>query len=194
MTAADAIVHVRKARRHAVEMPEQEGSPAGVHKQGPRLVNNIREHLPLLVDYAALVYHEARNVRHLIRERAVELESWKYLVALPVNRNKAWEALQGIRSEAQKAETVRAALLPFEGRFKVTLEQLEVLYNNPAWHNAAYGGNAWKAITNLVRRLAVALEKGQLEEVSGLLAMLSQAQHNTGSVVAKLRQLDEALR
>ncbi len=157
-------------------------------------MNNVREHLPLLVDYAALVYHEARNVRHLIQERAVEPESWKYLVALPVNRNKAWEALQGIRSEAQKAETVRAALLPFERRFKVTLEQLQVLYDHPTWRNAANGGNAWKAITELVLRLAVALEKGQSDEVSGLLAMLSQAQHNTGSVVTKLCQLDAALR
>lgn len=144
--------------------------------------------------YAALVYHEARNVRHLIHERAVKPESWKYLVALPVNRNKAWGALQNIRSEAQKAKTVRAALLPFERRFKVTLEQLQVLYANPAWGNAACGGNPWKAIAKLVWCLAVALEKGRTDEVSGLLAMLSQAQHNTGSVVGKLRQLDEALR
>ena len=159
-----------------------------------RPVNNVREYLPLLIDYAALVYHEARNVRHLIQKRAVEPELWKYLVALPVNRNKAWEALQDVRSEAQKAETVRAALLPFERRFKVTLEQLQVLYDNPAWRNAAYGGNAWKAITELVRRLAVAIEKDQSDEVSGLLSMLSQARHNTGSVATKLRQLDATIR
>jgi hypothetical protein len=139
------------------------------------------------------VYHEARNVRHLIQEQTVTPEAWKYLVALPVNRYKAWEALQSIRSEAQKAETVRAALLPFERRFKVTLEQLHVLYDHPAWRNAAFGGNAWKAITKLVRCLAVALEKGQSDEVSGLLTMLAQAQHNTGAVGAKLHQLDEAL-
>jgi hypothetical protein len=157
-------------------------------------VNNVREHLPLLVDYTALVYHEARNVQHLLQERAVTPESWKYLVALPVNRYKAWEVLQSIRSEAHKAETVRAALLPFERRFKVTLEQLHVLYDHPAWRNAAFGGNAWKAITKLVLCLAVALEKGQADEVSELLAMLSQVQHNTGSVATKLRQLDEALR
>jgi hypothetical protein len=148
----------------------------------------------LLVDYVALVYHEARNVRYLIRVRAVEPEAWKYLVTLPVNRHKAWEALQGIRAEAHQAETVRAALLPFERRFKVTLEQLLVLYDNPAWRHAAYGGNAWKIIATLVWSLAAALEKDQLDEVSGVLTRLFQAQHNTGSVVAKLRQLDEALR
>jgi hypothetical protein len=157
-------------------------------------MNNIRAHLLLLVDYTALVYHEARNVRHLIQERAVTPELWKYLVALPVNRYKAWEALQSIRIEAQQAEAVRAALLPFERRFKVTLEQLHVLYDHPAWRNAAFGGNAWQAITKLVQCLAVALEKGQSDEVSELLAILSQAQHNTGSVATKLHQLDEALR
>jgi len=157
-------------------------------------VNIVREHLLLLVNYTALVYHEARNVRHLFQERAVTPESWKYLVALPVSRYKAWEALQNIRSEAQLAETVRAALLPFERRFKVNLAQLHMLYDNPAWRNAAIGGNAWKAITKLVQYLAVALEQGQSDEVSELLAMLSQAQHNTGSVTTKLRQLDAALR
>lgn len=157
-------------------------------------MNNVREHLLLLVDYTALVYHESRNVRHLVQEWAVTPESWKYLVALPVNRYKAWEALQSIRSEAQQAETVRAALLLFERRFKVTLEQFQVLYDHPAWRNAAFGGNAWKVITKLVQCLTVALEKGQSDGVSELLAMLSQAQHNTGSVATKLRQLDEALR
>jgi len=114
-------------------------------------MNNIREYLPLLVDYTALVYHEARNVRHLIQQQTIEPESWKYLVALPVNREKAWKEQQSICSEAQKAETVRATLLPFERRFKVTLDQLQVLYDHPAWRNAAYGGNAWKKITELVR-------------------------------------------
>jgi hypothetical protein len=157
-------------------------------------VNNVREYLPLLVDYVALVYHEARNVRHHIQKRAVEPSSWKYLVALPVNRNKAWEALQGIRSEAQKAKTMRAALLPFEQRCKITLEQLQVLYDNPEWRNETYWGNAWKAITELLGCLAVALEKGQSDEVSALLAMLSQAQHNTGLVVTRLCQLYAGLR
>jgi hypothetical protein len=157
-------------------------------------VNNVRGYFPLLVDYVTLVYHEARNVRYLIQVGAVEPESWKYLVALPVNKKKAWEAVQNTRSDAKRADTVHDALLPFERRFKVTLEQLEVLYDNPAWRNATYGGNAWKAITELVRRLATALEKTQSDEVNGLFVMLSHAQHNTGSVATKLRQLDEALR
>jgi len=95
-------------------------------------MNNLNEYLPLLVDYTTLVYHEARNVRHLIQVRVIEPEVWKYLVALPVNRNKAWEALQDTCREAQQAKSVQVALLQFERRFKVTLEQLQVLYDNPA--------------------------------------------------------------
>ncbi len=135
-----------------------------------------------------LVYHEARNVRHLIQAHAIEGEPWKYLVALPRNRNKAWDALQDIRSEACKAETVGVVVLLFERRFRVTLEQLEVLYAHPDWRNAPYGGNAWKAITKLVRGLAAALA-----EADRLLETLSRAQHNTGSIAEKLRDLDKAL-
>src|SRR5260370_8554728 len=65
-----------------------------------------------------LVYHAARNVRHLIREHAVEREPWKYLVALAQNRNEAWGTLQNIRSEACKAETAGVVVLPFERRFR----------------------------------------------------------------------------
>jgi hypothetical protein len=111
-----------------------------------------------------------------------------------VNRNKAWKEVQGVRSEARKAETVRAALAPFERRFKVTLEQLEVLFANPAWRKAACGGNAWKAITELVRGLATALEEGRPAAADGLLESLSRARHNTGAVTATLRGLDETLR
>lgn len=156
-------------------------------------MNNFREHLALLVDYTALIYHEARNVRHLIHAQAIAPDSWKYLVALPINRIKAWEEIQSIRSKAKKAQTVREVLLPFERRFKVTLEQLNELYDHPSWRSSAYGGNAWKRITELVLGLANALDKGDSEEVTRLLTLLSQANHNNGSVASKLRQLDEAI-
>ena len=156
-------------------------------------MGNLTEYLSLLIDYTTLVYLEARNVRHLIREQAVEPENWKYLVSLPTNRNKAWESLQDIRSKAQQAKTVRAALLPFEQRFKINLEQLQELYENPAWHNAPYGGNAWKDITRLVWSLSTSLEKENFEEANETLDRLSQARHNTGLLVDKLNQLDDGL-
>jgi len=209
-TASEAIARIRKARPHAVETPEQEAAlkdfatrrmergrtrtDAPNEDKRPGLRNDGRRHLSQLADYVTLVYHEARNVRHLIQAHAVEPEPWKYLVALPVNRNKAWEALQDLRSEACKADTVGVVLLPFERRLRVTLEELEVLYAHPAWRNATYGGNAWKTITQLVRGLAAALAKDQPAEALRLLETLSRARHNTGSIAAKLRNLDEALR
>jgi hypothetical protein len=152
-----------------------------------------KEYLTRLVDYTTLVYHEARNVRHLIKAEKVEPESWKYLVSLPTNRKQAWEALQDIRLKAQQANNVHAALLPFEQRFKVNLEQLQGLYENPAWHNAPYGGNAWKDITRLVWSLSTALEKENYEEGEEILERLSQARHNTGLLAEKLRQLNGSL-
>lgn len=157
-------------------------------------MNNKRKRLSLLVDYTALVYHEARYVRKLGKKHIGEHEQWKPLVALPVNKNDAWKALHGIRTEAKKAETVRSALLPFKMRFQVDLEELQSLFCHPAWLKfEGYGGNAWKKITELVQRLSVALEEGQSEEADGILAMLAEAKHNTGSVAEKLRWLDEAL-
>lgn len=88
-------------------------------------MNNMREYLSLLVDYTTLVYHEARNVRHLIKIKVFQLEPWWYLTVLPHDKYTAWKALQEIRLEAKNAETVRAALLPFERRFKVDLVQLK---------------------------------------------------------------------
>jgi|TARA_B100001971_G_C17896781_1_gene385900 hypothetical protein len=114
---------------------------------------------------------------------------------LDKDRFDAWEQLQDIRLEAKKAETARDSLLPFERCFKVTIEQLIVLYDNPNWrHSVAYGGNAWKEITKQVLCLVDAMEKDQSDEVSELLEKLSEAEHNNGSVKDKLNDLDNSLK
>ena len=158
------------------------------------MVTDDRGYLERLANYVALVYHEARNVRHLIRARAIEAEAWKYLVALPVNRDEAWRALQATRLEAQRAKTARGLLLTFERRFRVPLIQLVELYGNPGWRNGAYGGNAWKRITELVQKLAACLESGRLSDADELFDSLGAERHNTGTIADKLSGLDEALR
>lgn len=70
-------------------------------------MNNLNDYLSILIDYTTLVYHEARNVRHLLRAHHIEPNDWKYLIALPVNRNKAWEALQDTPRAAKQAESVK---------------------------------------------------------------------------------------
>jgi hypothetical protein len=157
-------------------------------------MGDLIEYLPLLVDYTTLVYHEARNVRHLIRKRVVEPEVWKYLVSLPENKSQAWKALQGLREKAKQANSVQESLRQFENRFRVTLEQLQILYGHAAWRSEAYGGNKWKDITIMVRHLAYTLENEQVDEINNVLEMLFQARHNTGLLVEKLHKLDDELK
>lgn len=141
----------------------------------------------------SLVYHEARNVRHIVRDGVVEPHRWKYLVALPVNREEAWRALQDIRAKARRADSAGEILQIFERRFRVSLSQLVSLYDNPAWRSQPFGGNAWKGVAELVGDLASCLGAGRLSDADVLLHTLRVARHNTGAVIDKLCQLDQRL-
>jgi len=143
-----------------------------------------------LTDFVTLVYHEARNVRHLARAGIVNPADWKYLIALPTNRHEAWAALQTVRRSAQAEIGAGGVLRQFHTRFHVALPQLEELFSNPAWRHSSYGGNAWLGITGSVRRLADCLEHGRDEEAADILEIVKRAQHNTGTVAEKLRRLD----
>jgi hypothetical protein len=44
----------------------------------------------LLADGLALVYHEGRHVRHLVRAGRVDPGGWEVLLSLPTNRVDAW--------------------------------------------------------------------------------------------------------
>ncbi len=148
------------------------------------------DRLALLADFVSLLYHEARNVRYLIRAGAVKPEEWKYLVALPTNRVEAWKTMQGIRALARSAETVASVLQPFERRFRVSVAELVTLYANEAWRNHPYGGNAWENITRLILDAAVSLEAGREPEADRLFEALRVTRHNTGRVADKLERLD----
>ena len=152
------------------------------------------DRLNWLADYVALVYHEARNVRHLVRARAVEQDQWKYLVALPVNRDEAWRALQDTRAQARRAGSAAEILQIFERRLRVSLTHLASLYANPGWRNQPFGGNAWKGIADLVGKLASCLEAGRLSDADELLQTLLLARHNTGALSDKLTRLNQGHR
>lgn len=153
-------------------------------------LNSLQERLKFLVDYTALVYHEARNVRHLIEAGAVDAESWRHLITLPRNRNKAWKVIQKVRLQASKAETPDQALRVFENRFRISLDELVSLYAHPRWKNSPCGGNAWAKISRLVKRLALSLEREKSEEAKIIIEGLLQARHNTGTLKEKLMELD----
>jgi len=146
-----------------------------------------------MVDLVTLVYHEGRNVRHLIRAGAIDPADWKYLVALPTKRDDAWAGLQDARRAARAEASVSGALHQFESRFHVTLDHLEELYGHAAWRNSNCGGNAWLGITKSVRRFADCLDRSLDAEAAEAHQSLGSARHNTGSVAEKLDRLDRTL-
>jgi hypothetical protein len=147
----------------------------------------------LLADYLALVYHEARNVHHLIHRGFVDAAPWTHLTSLPVNRDKAWGELQNTRATARKAQRPRDVLSVFERRFHISLLQLIELYGHQAWRGGAHGGNAWKGIAELVCGAAEYLEVNRITEAQEAFDRLAQAHHNTGLVSEKLHRLDRVL-
>lgn len=144
-----------------------------------------------LCDSIALIYHEGRNVRHLIRANLLEKERWRFLVSLPANRDEAWSQIAPLRDKAKLASSVDGALRVFENRFHASLTDLEEVFGNKNWRHARmYGGNAWKAIVILILELANALRSGNLEAAQDLITQLKSARHNTGSFYDKLARLD----
>lgn len=103
------------------------------------------------MQYLCLCYHEARNVRHLVKAGYVPPQLFERLRVLPTNKIEAWHAMAPIRAEAAELGTARAASDLFTARFECSIEQLIELYRNPHWRSSASGGNPWAEITG--RRL-----------------------------------------
>ena len=149
-------------------------------------------HLEVLCNVVTLIYHEARNVRHLVHERLLPSEKWRYLVSLPTNRSDAWRTLVPIRAVALASPSAERALGAFETRFRVSLAALADMFANENWlHAKLYGGNAWAVITRLAIELAEGL-RGENESVDRLVRELEDARHNTGSLAEKLDRLERA--
>ena len=153
-------------------------------------INEVNE----LSDYLSLLYHEARNVRHLIKETYLPDSDWQKLVALPSNRSQAWKAIQKIRNQSKSSKTAGEARSVFQTRFDVGLDQLLVMFNNPNWKHAKwYGGNAWANVAKLVIDLAQAIDNGNHTEAENMLDSLCKARHNNGLLIEKLRDLDSSI-
>lgn len=153
-----------------------------------------QDRLDLFVNYLCLVYHEARNVRHLIEKGCREAEPYEQLVSLPRNRQKAWEALQDLRRGASRSGSAAAASRAFAHRFRLTLEELVELYQDGCWKHASLGGNRWSEITQSVIELRNALDQGDGTQVAHLLSCIPRMCHNNGRVGEKLADLDGVLK
>src|SRR5687767_5603620 len=112
----------------------------------------------MFVQYLCLCYHEARNVRHLVKAGYVPPQRFERLRILPTNKIEAWHAMAPIRAEAAELRTARAASDLFTVRFECPIEQLIELYQNEHWRSSAYGGNPWAEIAGAVCDLQRALD------------------------------------
>ena len=147
-----------------------------------------------LADYVSLLYHEARNVRHLIGDGHLSSKGWERIISLPKNRNKAWKAIQSTRQKGHRTSSPDELLLIFRNRFGVGLEDLKEMFENPNWkHARLYGGNAWARIVKDVIQFAQAVKIDDEERQQDLLNKLKEARHNTGELQSKLEELDSSL-
>ena len=149
--------------------------------------------LNVFCDSVALIYHESRNVRHLLSKGLLNLEPWRFVVSLPTNRDHAWREIAPLRDKARQALSVDDALNVFKSRFHVSLIDLSEMFANENWRHARhYGGNAWAGITRLAVQLAEALQSKDRDAVFELATQLKGSQHNTGSVQEKITRLEKA--
>ena len=148
----------------------------------------------LLADGLALVYHEARHVRHLIEWQHLTATGWEKFSSLASNRVKAWLAIQQVRSEAAQSIHSDNATQLFNDRFQKNLNQLLELYKNPNWkHASAVGGHAWRNVTMAVADLAQEIDTGSTEGLNAAAEKLVNSRHNNGFLRDKIRDLDQAI-
>lgn len=144
------------------------------------------------VNLVALLYHEGRNVRHLT-EGGKLYDDTRFLPlihGLARNRDHAWKQIRPLRLKARKAGSGREAERLFEQRFKLTLDDLIVLYAYPGWKGTPYGGNAWLPIAQKVKEVSDLLDAGKEDEANFDISQILEMSHNTGKVREKLEKLN----
>jgi hypothetical protein len=146
------------------------------------------------VSYVCLVYHEARNVRHLVKQGYLEREPYRRLCdSLATNTYVAWSQLQPVRAEATEKGWTMAHLIfgiHFNG---LLLWDLEALFGDPHWKHSPVGGNRWRDVTRAVIDLLEAFASPSADASESLLREIPLMRHNTGLVGEKLEHLDAYL-
>ena len=146
-----------------------------------------------VVDLICLAYHEARNVRHPIREgKVVDASQYARLVSLPHNRDHAWKEMDILRSRANDSIDIIAARTVFEKFFGVSLQDLVVLYKMPIWKASAFGGNPWADISVRICALVDCFAAANWPQAEALYKEILSMTHNTGKVADKLCKLASA--
>lgn len=152
------------------------------------------DRMKFLAEYVSLLYHEARNARHLPQDDYFSRTGWERILSLPKNRDEAWKEIQSTRQKARQALSVNDLICIFVRRFGVDLSELQEMFENPNWkHAKGYGGNAWAHIAKDTIQFAEAIDNGDEEEQECLLSRLKEARHNNGPIQCKLEDLDSSL-
>ena len=146
-----------------------------------------------LVDLICLVYHEARNVRHPIKDGKLAKEA-KYLILrnLPKNRDEAWMQMSKLREKAVDFKTAEEVVNIFQKEYEISLEEILTLYKEPCWKNTPYGGNRWAPICFRVLELVEVIKTGDSINAKQLIKQILRMEHNTGLVCEKLYELKKA--
>lgn len=150
-----------------------------------------KKELPSYIEFLALLYHEARNVRQLFRFNAVSKHTFGPLAEhLPPDRKEAWKRLITIQQRAAEVATAAAAAYIFKTDLGCSPDELSTLFANAAWKRTArYGGPLWAAISNEVAELGVAIDRDDEAASEKLVAEINAMRHNSGTVHDKLAGL-----
>ena len=154
---------------------------------------NSKDIISLFADLVTLLYHEGRNVRHLIKSGKLS-DDTKFRTlgdGLAKNRYYAWKQVQPLRHQARKVGSGKEVERLFEHRFKLTLDDLIILYDHPGWKGTLYGGNAWLPIARRIKEVSDLLNSGREEKANYLMGQVLEMSHNTGKVSEKLNDLDD---
>ena len=146
-------------------------------------------------DILSLLYHEGRNVRHLLKNGQIDVDP-SYLSLrerLAKNRYEAWAQIQSLRRRAAGSASGGEAEQVFRQWFRLTVDDLIVLFEHPGWKGSAYGGNAWLPIAQMATKLRDLIDGRQEHEAARLVGLILDACHNTGRVRDKLENLDARL-
>lgn len=154
----------------------------------------MKTELAAFANYLALAYHEARNVRHLVKAGHLDRTSYRLLIdGLSTDRVEAWKQVQPLRRAAAGANSAQEAEGVFQRKFGTSLEQLVILSENVSWSGTQRGGNRWAHINLALLELRNAIDQRHEQRTEELLQQLPTMRHNTGSVGDKLTNLDRCL-
>jgi hypothetical protein len=154
----------------------------------------MNSEIAFFADYIALAYHEARNVRHLVKQGHLDKVRYRFLMdKMPTNRIEAWRKIQPLRHQAASEVSADKAMAVFWRAFGLSLEDLVVLSENLHWSGTQKGGNRWAEIDRRLVELREAIGKNDEKRAAELVQELPQMRHNTGNLSDKLRSLDKCI-